>query len=299
MWRQRKVGKRLLSLYLKFSKLMPSRTHSWFRGLRKNLAKASIRIGFEAYLGLMAFIATITSIIAFPVSFLLFFLFNIQIGFPLLLPIVVGLGAGITSLGVCYLYPRFVAYSRTNRIDANLPLIANFMSVLASAGMPPEAVFESLAMVSKEFKIEKEISGIIADIKLRGHDLHTALHLAAERSPSQKLASMIDGVVTTSHLGGDLAAYLREQANRYKNIRILNLRRFLDNLAIIAETYITFMVAAPLMLIVMFSVMTFLGGEILIGAQSPRFLLNLLTFILLPAGVSILILVVDSMSPPR
>jgi hypothetical protein len=37
----------------------------------------------------------------------------------------------------------------------------------------------------------------------------------------------------------------------------------------------------------------------MIGFESPIFLLNLLTFILLPAGVSILILVVDSMSPTR
>jgi flagellar protein FlaJ len=293
------VARLPLLLWLKFSRLIPSQIHTRLGGLRSNLFKASIRMGFEAYLGLTAFTATITGVLTFPISFLLLSFFNIQFLPPLPLSLLFGVLGSAVAAGICYAYPMYVASSRANSIDANLPIISNFMSVLASSGIPPEAIFESLAMVAKEFKIEKELSGIIADIKLRGLDLHTALHLAAEKSPSRKLASMIDGVVTTSHLGGDLAGYLRELANKYKNARTLMMRRFIDNLAIISEIYITFMVAAPLMLIVMLSVMSFLGGDIMIGFESPIFLLNLLTFILLPAGVSILILVVDSMSPTR
>jgi len=293
------VGKPLLSLWLKLSRLIPTPIHTRLGGFKKNLAKASIRMGFDAYLGLTAFTAVLTGVLTFLTAFLLLPFFNIPVLTPPLLSLVLGVSGGVIALGVCYAYPLYVSSSRANNIDANLPMITNFMSVLASSGMPPESIFESLAMVAKEFKIEKELSGIIADIKLRGLDLHTALHLAAEKSPSKRFAAMIDGVVTTSHLGGDLAGYLRELANKYKNERTIKLRRFIDNLAVIAEIYITFMVAAPLMLIVMFSVMSFLGGEILIGYQSPIFLLNLLTFILLPAGVSILILVVDSMSPTR
>ena len=293
------MAKLSLLFWLKFSRLIPSQIHTRLGGLRKNLAKASIRMGFEAYLGVTAFTSINTGILTFPISFLLLSFFNIQFLTPLLLSLILGVLGSVVAFGICYSYPLYVANSRANNIDTNLPIIANFMSVLASSGIPPEAIFESLAMVGKEFKIEKEISGIMADIKLRGLDLHSALHLAAEKSPSKKFASMIDGVVTTSHLGGDLAGYLRELANKYKNVRMRKMRRFIDNLAIIAEIYITFMVAAPLMLIVMLSVMSFLGGEIMIGFQSPIFLLNLLTFILLPAGVSILILVVDSMSPTR
>jgi flagellar protein FlaJ len=293
------VAKLPLHLWLKFSRLVPSLLHTRLGGMRKNLAKASIRMGFEAYLGFTVFTACVTGILTLLLSLILLPFFPIPFLSPLPLSFLLGVGGSAVAVGTCYAYPLYVASSRANNIDANLSIIANFMSVLASSGMPPEAIFESLAVVGKEFKIEKEISGIIADIKLRGLDLHKALHLAAERSPSEKFASMIDGVVTTSHLGGDLAGYLRDLADKYKNDRTLKMRRFIDNLAIIAEIYITFMVAAPLMLIVMFSVMSFLSGEILIGLQSPEFLLNLLTFILLPAGVSILILVVDSMSPTR
>jgi hypothetical protein len=73
----------------------------------------------------------------------------------------------------------------------------------------------------------------------------------------------------------------------------------LDNLAVIAETYVTFMVAAPLALIVMLSVMAFMGGGAMIGNLDPGLILNLLTFVIMPSGVAILILAVDNMSPQR
>jgi flagellar protein FlaJ len=296
------VAKLPLLLWLKFSRLIPTPLHPHLGGLRKNLAKASIRLGFEAYLGLTAFTATVTAILTALLSFLLLSLFPITLPFlqPLPLALLFGVGGGVIAGGTCYAYPLYVASSRGNNIDANLPIIANFMSVLASSGIPPEAIFESLAVVGKEFKIDKEISGIIADIKLRGLDLYQALHLAAEKSPSEKFGSMIDGTITTSHLGGDLAGYLRDRADKFKNDRTLRLRRFIENLAIVAEIYITFMVVAPLMLIVMLSVMSFLGGsDIMPGFGDPLIILNLMTFILLPAGVSVLILIVDGMSPTR
>ena len=68
------------------------------------------------------------------------------------------------------------------------------MAVLASAGMPPESIFNSLAKVSDEFTVEKEIANVIRDIKLMGVDLPTALKNASEYAPSTKLGAMLDGM---------------------------------------------------------------------------------------------------------
>jgi flagellar protein FlaJ len=173
------------------------------------------------------------------------------------------------------------------------------MSVLASAGMPPEAIIRSLARVGKEFRVDKEASAIIGDIELLGMDLDSALKKAAENSPSKQFGRMLDGVITTSHAGGDLGGFLREEAEKFRRERMIAMRHYIENLGMIAETYITFMVAAPLMLIVMLSVMTFIGGGVAIGNIGPDVLLTLITFVMLPAGVSIMILAVDSMSPQR
>jgi len=100
-------------------------------------------------------------------------------------------------------------------------------------------------------------------------------------------------------MGGDLADYLNQQAKNFKDARMGKIKRFIENLGVIAEAYVAFMVAAPLMLIIMLSVMSFIGGGVTIGSLSPADLLNLLTFVLIPTGVGFLIFLVDSITPLR
>jgi hypothetical protein len=50
----------------------------------------------------------------------------------------------------------------------------------------------------------------------------------------------------------------------------------------------------------MLSVMSFIGGGAsMLGNIDPQALLMILTFLITPAGVGILLLLVDSMTPPR
>jgi flagellar protein FlaJ len=185
-------------------------------------------------------------------------------------------------------------------MDANLPLTANFMAVLASAGMPPERIFRSLANVGDEFSIGEEIRRIIADIELLGLDLNAALKNGSLRSASRKFGAMLDGIVTTSHMGGDLASFLREESEKYKKVRVASMKSYLESLGGMAEVYVSFMIALPLALVVMLSIMSFLGGGAsMIGNLDPQVILILVTFVITPAGVGILLLLIDSMTPPR
>lgn len=293
------MDSRLLSVFLKFSRLVPSRVLSKFDGLKRSLARASVRIGFVAYMGMSVLVSLIAGVGAFFGFFSLLLGFGFAVGLAVLFAVLIGVLSSFLGFGICYLYPLFVASSHGGKIDANLPIIANFMSVLASSGMPPENIFRSLGRVGEEFSVNEEVKSIIGDVELMGADLHTALKNASERSPSKKFAALLDSVATTAHMGGDLALYLREEADKYKRARMLKMRRFLDNLGVIAETYITFMVAAPLVLIVMLSVMSFVGAGVTLGGLEPRVLLDLLTFVIMPAGIAVLVLVVDSMTPQR
>ena len=236
---------------------------------------------------------------AFVTSLILLPFLNLQILHPFFLPVLIGLLVGVSSVGFYFSYPFLVAASRRRKIDANLPTIANFMSVLAASGMPLGSIIHSLARVGEEFHVNEETGRIIRDIELMGLDTHTALKKASERCASKKFAALLDGVIATSHIGGDLSSYLREQADKYKSMRMRDMKSFLDNLGIIAEVYTTFLVAAPLMLIVMLSVMSFIGGGVMVGNIDPKTLLNLLTFVIMPAGVGILILAVEIMAPLR
>ena len=293
------VDNRLVTFFWKFSRIIHPSILSKLGGLEKNLGKASVRTAFRVYVGLMMVTSLVAGVCVFAVSYSLLLYANFQILHPLIVPALVGILVGVLSIGIYCIYPSFVARSRASKINANLPTIANFMAVLASSGMPAESVFRSLGRVGEEFGVSKEVGGIMRDIQLMGLDLHTAVKKAAEKSPSRGFSTMLDGIVTTSHMGGDLALYMREESDKFKRDRMLNVKHFVDNLGLIAETYITFMVAAPLMLIIMLSVMSFIGGGITIADLDPGILLNLLTFVFLPAGVGIMILIVDGMNPQR
>jgi len=297
--RHHQLDNRFVGFFWKFSRIVHPSVFSKFAGLEKDLAKASLRMAFRVYVGLMMFTSLVAGVGVFAVSYLLFILANFQVLNPLLFPALLGMLIGALSMGIFFLYPSFAARSRAGKIEANLPTIANFMSVLASSGMPTESIFRSLARVGDEFGISKEVESIIRDIQLLGLDLHIALKKAADRSPSRGFAKLLDGIVTTIHMGGDLTVYLREEAEKYKRERMLAVKHFIDNLGIIAEAYIAFMVAGPLMLIIMLSVMSFIGGGITIGSLDPMDLLNLLTFLFLPAGVGMMILLVDATNPQR
>jgi flagellar protein FlaJ len=288
----------MLPLLLKLSRVVPLRVLSSFGGLKGNLAKASIRISFSAYIGLMVLTSLVSAFAVFSISLVVFF-FSLPILSAVLSSFLLGLLASLMSFGLCYVYPVFSISSRARKIDANLPLIANFMSVLAGSGMPPERVVRSLANVGDEFSVGEEARRTVADIELLGLDLNTALKNASLRSPSKRFASMLDGVVTTSHMGGDLAGYLRSEADKYKKARMQAMKNFLESLGTLAEAYVSFMIALPLALVVMLSVFSFIGGGATISGMEPQVMLTAITFIITPAGVGIMLLMVDSMTPPR
>jgi flagellar protein FlaJ len=288
----------MLPLLLKLSRVVPLRVLSSFGGLKGNLAKASIRISFSAYIGLMVLTSLVSAFAVFSISLVVLF-FSLPILSAVLSSFLLGLLASLMSFGLCYVYPVFSISSRARKIDANLPLIANFMSVLAGSGMPPERVVRSLANVGDEFSVGEEARRTVADIELLGLDLNTALKNASLRSPSKRFASMLDGVVTTSHMGGDLAGYLRSEADKYKKARMQAMKNFLESLGTLAEAYVSFMIALPLALVVMLSVFSFIGGGATISGMEPQVMLTAITFIITPAGVGIMLLMVDSMTPPR
>ncbi len=266
--------------------------------MQDNLSKAAVKITFEAYLGLMAFSTIIAAVLGFGVSLLIFSI-RLPIVPALVFSIIAAMVTGIVVFGFCYVYPVLTISSKVRKIESNLPLTANFMAVLASSGMPPERIFRSLANVGDEFGVGEEIRRAIADTELMGLDLNDALRRASVRSASRKFGAMLDGIVTTSHMGGDLASFLRDESEKAKKLRVTSMKSFLDSLAGMAEVYVSFMIALPLVLVVMLSVMSFLGGGSMLAGMDPQTVLLLMTFIVTPAGVGIMLLMVDSMTPPR
>ena len=79
-------------------------------------------------------------------------------------------------------------------------------------------------------------------------------------------------------------------------LRKIELRKFSNTLSVLGEFYVTLLVAAPLIFVVMLAVMGILGGGGT-GLLDPRLLLNLLTYVGIPLGSLSFLTLLDMISP--
>ncbi len=256
-------------------------------------------MNFETYVGLISFSAIALGFISVIVSDLVAYFFSFDTRTFILYSIISSISVVSVTVIIGYSIPFLLADNRGRIIDATLPNIANYMSILATTGMTTGNIIASLGRASEEFNVKAEMNLIRSDIEVLGYDTHKALRHAYDISSSRNFSNLLFGVVSTSQMGGDLASYLKNQAQKNTNKRLLSMRGFIDTLAIIAEVYITIMVVGPLMLIVMLTVMSFVGGGEMMGGMSVEFIMSFLTYVFIPVGIMLLILAVEATSPVR
>jgi flagellar protein FlaJ len=159
-------------------------------------------------------------------------------------------------------------------------------------------MFRSLAKIDTKLAISKEAKNIVRDVELFGFDIITAMDTASKRTPSEKFRDLLEGFIATMHSGGDLSKYLSERSKQYMRLKRIALKRLADSLGVLAEFYVVMLVAGPLILVVMLAVMAMLGGG-MPGLMNPRLLLYLLTYLGLPLGSMVFLIMLDMISPKR
>lgn len=176
--------------------------------------------------------------------------------------------------------PDLRAANRARDIDAKLPYALNYVATMASAGATPETVFASLAQQPIYGVVAQEAARITRDVQYLGADILTALSRGIERSPSPKLEDLLQGAITTLTSGGDLKTYFVQKSEQFLYENRQEQKRFLDGLGILAESFVTVVVAAPLFLIIILTVMTSFGGD----ATQTLVLGYTLVFVLIPVS---------------
>lgn len=157
--------------------------------------------------------------------------------------------------------PDIRASSRATDIDAKLPYALNYISTMASAGVTPEKIFESLSKQPIYGEVANEAAWIARDLQLLGKDLLSALAAAIDRTPSVRFQDLLQGAITALSSGEDLKTFFLAKSEQYVYENRQDQKKFLETLGILAESYITVVVAAPVFLIVLLSVMLMFGGS--------------------------------------
>ncbi|MBU7014471.1 MAG: type II secretion system F family protein [Theionarchaea archaeon] len=264
--------------------------------LRASIRKANIRITVGEY---FSYAALITAIIM-PLMMLAVAMFLSLLGKERL---AITLAMALTSIltpifmfAFFYIYPSFMADSRKRAIDSKLPFAVPYMAAMAGAGVPPDAVFDSLARSELYGEIAEEAKNITRDCRFFGKDIVTVLHDYTQHTPSRRFSELLMGITTTVRSGGDLKMYLHNEAENMMVEYRQMMKDFAENLGLFAESYITIPVFGTIFLVIVMSTLTMIsGGDF--GPLSMQDMMMLVVYLGIP-GLSVLfLLMIDSIIP--
>lgn len=207
----------------------------------------------------------------------------------LLMPILVGGSSYVAHL----VYPDYRAGERGRLIDRDLPYAVNFIAAMSSAGIVPTVLLRDLAREKTYGEVAREVAWIVRDIDLLGIDLLTAIQRATARTPSRKFQEFLQGAKTTILSGGELKTYFSQKADQYMGENRRVQKEFIDSLGLMAESYVTVVIAGPLFMLVMLSIMLLIGNSTL----SSEAFLFLLTFVMLPITHAMFAWIIKNMAP--
>ncbi len=270
-----------------------------FKDVDLNLQKSGLKVSFKGYVSLAILTTLLTSIsVCVMVPLISLLVFHLSPTLTLLYTAGATLFAGAFSIIGFYIYPIIKADNVKRNLEDGLPFTTGYLSILADAGVPPAQMFRSLAKIDASLSICREARNIVRDVELFGVDIISALNSASKRTPSKKFKELLEGFIATMHSGGELGKYLSERSAQYMRLKKIALRRLGDTLSVLAEFYVVLLVAGPLIMVVMLAVMAMLGGG-MPGLMNPRLLLNLLTYLGIPLGSIVFLIMLDMVSPKR
>jgi len=261
-------------------------------GLRNDLVKARIPLLAEDYMAssIMQVIVTFVGGVLF-VLFLLGFLIpqiemmenpstgeNFSVSNTVQYAIIGILVFALPALvGLVQLFtPGWVASSRATNMDRQIPYAASYVSALAAANATPSQTFKSLARNKDIYgEISNEAAWIFHSMEFMGRDLVTTLKEAVDRTPSERFAEFIQGIIGTVTSGGNLKLYFLNRSEYYAQQNRVHVKDILQQMALFSEAYVVVAVALPIFAMIIAVITFWVSGA---GMQLEEIHMYLLVF---------------------
>lgn len=210
----------------------------------------------------------------------------------LVLASVGGIGAGLaTLLGRSY-YPRYLIRRRRLSINQNLPYAIMFMYGLSRGGMNFLEVCRRVADAEGMYgEVANEFDVVVREIDLFGNDLLQGLSNVQTLTPSDELHRFIDDLLSVLESGGDLETFLHQETEKYLDTASKDQETFIETVGTLSELFVVAFVAAPLLLIVVLTVVSFIGADTV-------WIIEVLVYLVFPLGMLGFLFTVDHLSGP-
>lgn len=231
--------------------------------LDENLVKAHMRIRADEYLA-NALATTVVAGIAAAAAgvglgiFLILVAHQFLIGILLAvaLPVFGTIGSYFGLLGT----PASKAKDRGRKIDRKISPAMSFISAMSSADVNIDQIFKELGRQKIYGEVAEEAAWITRDTELLGVDILTAIRRGAQRTPSRRFQDFLQGVVTTATSGGQLKPYFLLKAEQFERENKLEMLQRTETMGLLAETFVTVVVAFPLFLVIIIAIFAIIGG---------------------------------------
>jgi flagellar protein FlaJ len=234
------------------------------QALDEDLLKAHMKIRAEEYLAYVMMSTIIMAIVGIGIGIGVGIVVMGLMGTSMMIRIMVALLAIVLLPVMTYFVllgsPGSKAKSRGRDIDKRLAAAMSFISAMASADVNIDVIFKELSRQKVYGEISAEAAWITRDTELLGLDILSAIKGAARRSPSAKFQDFLQGVITTSTSGGQLKPYFLLKAEEYQKENKLEMKSQMETLGMLAESFVTVVVAFPLFLVLIMAIMAIVGG---------------------------------------
>ena len=198
---------------------------------------------------------------------------------------------GLIIFLIGYFYPDMQISEKKKNIMNNLPFATIYMATLSSSGMSPDRIFKILSHFKEFGEVSNEAGRITRDVEILGMDIVNALEKAADRTPSSQFRELLWGVRSTMTTGGDLNRYLIEKSKAYMADYRRFLDKFVDQLSILMEVYITAVIVGSIFFIIMGTILGLMGGG------EPLLMVKIIVYLGIPMLSLMFMILIAGMSP--
>ncbi len=240
--------------------------NKFFDKVKTSLEKTNMQYTTEGYLSVIFFNTFLSAIFGVLLYILLLFLkinsSDMSISFSTngilmksieLFPIIFLLP--IVVFFISYFYPSSEADSEREKINQELPFVIGDLNSVAESLVNPANMFRIIINTKEYPSTKKEFIKLINEIDGYGLDLISALKIIAKKSPSKELAEILNGLATTISTGGNLTEFLRGKSKKLILEYKLRRKRFTKFAGSFMEIYISLILAAPMILMLLLIMM--------------------------------------------
>lgn len=274
-----------------FGKWIEKRSGAYVE-LSHKLIQAHVGVPYEIYVSRTYLISILLSLpLGILVYLLLYDMFGFMGDFSLLIVPLLSVFCGFAVYSLMMAYPYYIANVRGNSLDIVLPHAVALMHAMSRGSSDITGFFKIISNNKKIYgEVSNEVRGVLIDTSILNNDLNTALRNAARNSPSESFKNFLDSLSTIITGGGNLVAYFLTKSEQYR-LKALNANKaFMENLAVMAEMYVTGVAVGPLFIIVLLVVLGLIGGD-----KYYIFLL-MMVYLFIPAGGIFFLLILSSMT---